>query len=185
MSDTVQLQSILEGLLFITGDEGLTVEQACSSLEADKEEVRNALKSLQQEYAQDTHGIELVQFGNVYKFLSKSIVHTYAAKLFALDKVNKLSPAALETLAIIAYKQPVTRVEIEEIRGVGADVMLRKLQARGLIEENGRSDAPGKPILYCVTDAFMDAFQLLDLKELPELPEFNPEEDGQDDLFNN
>ena len=73
MSDTVQLQSILEGLLFITGDEGLTVEQACSSLEADKEEVMDALKSLQQEYAQDTHGIELVQFGNVYKFLSKSI----------------------------------------------------------------------------------------------------------------
>ena len=185
MSDSLQMKSILEGLLFITGDEGLTLEQATSTLEASKEEVEQVLEELKKDYSDDGHGIELAQFGNVYKFLSKKIIHEYASKLFALEKNSKLSPAALETLSIIAYKQPVTRVEIEEIRGVSADVMLRKLQARGLIEESGRSDAPGKPILYSVTDAFMDAFELKSLDELPELPRYDNEEEKDEDLFGN
>ena len=108
-------------------------------------------------------------------------MHEAAKKLFSIAKISKLSNAALETLAIIAYKQPITRVEIEEIRGVGADVMIRKLEARGLIKEEGRSDAPGRPFLYSVTDEFMDAFKLLSLDELPDLPEFN--KDNNDDLF--
>ena len=87
----------------------------------------------------------------------------------------------METLAIIAYRQPITRVEIEEIRGVGADVMLRKLEARGLIQESGRSDAPGKPFLYTVTDEFLNAFGLTGLEELPDLPSFAQEQD--EDLF--
>ena len=87
----------------------------------------------------------------------------------------------METLAIIAYRQPITRVEIEEIRGVGADVMLRKLEARGLIQESGRSDAPGKPFLYTVTDEFLNAFGLTGLEELPDLPSFAQEPD--EDLF--
>ena len=81
-----------------------------------------------------------------------------------------LSPAAMETLAIIAYKQPITRIEIEEIRGVGCDMMVRKLLARNLIKECGRTDGPGKPFLYEVTEEFMDAFKLESLKELPDLP---------------
>ena len=89
----------------------------------------------------------------------------------------------METLAIIAYKQPITRVEIEEIRGVSADVMLRKLQARGLIKEDGRSEAPGRPILYSVTDEFMNDFQLVSLDELPELPDFNEDSKEGSDLF--
>ena len=93
-----------------------------------------------------------------------------------------MSQAALETLAIIAYKQPITRVEIEELRGVSADVMLRKLQARNLIKEAGRSEAVGRPILYEVTDEFMDSFKLYTLKELPDLPEYNKESDS-DNLF--
>lgn len=183
MNDTTRMQSILEGLLFITGDEGLTLEQAALALELPKEEVEPVLDAMIEVYQEDSHGIELVKYGNVYRFLSKKEVHPYAAKLFALDKNVKLSQAALETLAIIAYKQPITRVEIEEIRGVSADVMLRKLQARGLIEEAGRSDAPGKPILYRVTDAFMDAFQLVSLKELPELPSFEEDSQSDEDLF--
>lgn len=84
----------------------------------------------------------------------------------------------METLAIIAYKQPITRAEIEEIRGVGCDMMLKKLTARGLIEEAGRMDIPGRPILYQVTDTFMDSFRLESLQELPQLPkmEMNLEE---------
>ena len=82
-------------------------------------------------------------------------------------------------MAIIAYKQPITRVEIEELRGVGADMMLRKLQARNLIREAGRSDAPGKPILYEVTEEFMDSFKLYTLNELPDLPEFNSDDENE------
>lgn len=100
-------------------------------------------------------------------------------KLFSSTKVAVLSQAAMETLAIIAYKQPITRSEIEEIRGVGCDMMIRKLMARSLIKECGRSDAPGRPFLYEITTEFMDAFQLESLKELPELPDFQPNLDGE------
>ena len=109
----------------------------------------------------------------------KRQLHPYAEKLFAATKMATLSNAALETLAIIAYKQPITRVEIEEIRGVGCDMMIRKLLARSLIKECGRSDAPGRPFLYEVTKEFMDTFQLESLKELPDLPNFKEQVDEE------
>jgi segregation and condensation protein B len=178
------MAAVLEGLLFITGDEGISFDQAMEALGTDKEYTEKLFSYLQKYYTNEDRGIEIARFGNIYKFLSKAFVHEYAMKLFQLNKESKLSSAALETLAIIAYKQPVTRVEIEEIRGVGADVMLRKLEARGLIKEDGRSDAPGRPILYSVTDEFMDAFQLLSLDELPELPKFGEEQEESEELFN-
>lgn len=174
--------AILEGLLFLTGDEGLTVEQASLAMEIKEEEIVTLFDELQKYYVSDERGFEIERFGKTYRFLSKAIVHPTAKKLFANNSEVKLSNAALETLAIIAYKQPITRVEIEEIRGVGADVMLHKLEARGFIQEDGRSEAPGRPILYRVTEDFMDAFQLVSLDELPELPNFNDHE-GSDDLF--
>ncbi len=178
-----KLSAILEGLLFLVGDEGLTIEQASQSMDISKEKVEELFDSLQKYYTDDSRGFEIERYGEKYRFLSKASVHEAAKNLFAIDKVSKLSNAALETLAIIAYKQPITRVEIEEIRGVGADVMIRKLEARGLIKEDGRSEAPGRPFLYSVTDDFMDAFKLLSLDELPDLPEFNKDE-GNEDLFN-
>lgn len=178
-----RLSSILEGLLFLCGDDGLTVEQAAKAMDIKEEKVEELFDTLQKYYTDDSRGFEIERYGKTYRFLSKAFVHETAKKLFSLDKISKLSNAALETLAIIAYKQPITRVEIEEIRGVGADVMIRKLEARGLIKEDGRSDAPGRPFLYSVTDEFMDAFKLLSLDELPDLPEFNQEESNSDDLF--
>ena len=177
----VKLKAILEGLLFLVGDDGLTVEQASKSMDISTKKAEQLFDSLQKEYVDDSRGFEIERYGSRYRFLSKAFVHEAAKKLFSIDKISKLSNAALETLAIIAYKQPITRVEIEEIRGVGADVMIRKLEARGLIKEEGRSDAPGRPFLYSVTDEFMDAFKLLSLDELPDLPEFN--KDNNDDLF--
>ena len=179
--ETGMAQSILEGLLFIVGDEGLTAEQAARSLEIPEERVKQLMDDLQVKYLDDQYGIEIANYGGTYRFLSKAVVHPYAKKLFQLSKTTTLSQAALETLAIIAYKQPITRVEIEEIRGVGADMMLRKLEARDLIRVSGRSDAPGRPILYEVTDEFMDSFKLLSLDELPALPQFENEE--SDELF--
>lgn len=177
----VKLKAILEGLLFLVGDDGLTVEQASKSMDISTKKAEQLFDALQKEYVDDSRGFEIERYGSRYRFLSKEFVHEAAKKLFSIDKISKLSNAALETLAIIAYKQPITRVEIEEIRGVGADVMIRKLEARGLIKEEGRSDAPGRPFLYSVTDEFMDAFKLLSLDELPDLPEFN--KDNNDDLF--
>lgn len=178
-----QIKAALEGLLFLVGDEGLSTAQLADVLDTSEENIDEWMDELIKEYVEDdSHGIEIVHFGGLYKFVSKHQVHEYAEKLFASVKMATLSQAALETLAIIAYKQPITRNEIEEIRGVGCDMMIRKLLARSLIKECGRSDAPGRPFLYEVTPEFMDSFQLESLKELPELNETNTNVDG--DLFN-
>ena len=178
-----RMLAILEGLLFLCGDDGLSVEQAAASMDATEEYVAELFDELQKYYLQESRGIEIARFGEKYRFLSKAAIHDAAKKLFQTSTEAKLSNAALETLAIIAYKQPITRVEIEEIRGVGADVMLRKLVARGLIQEDGRSEAVGRPILYSVTDEFLDSFKLLSLDELPELPQFGTEETDNGELF--
>ena len=176
-----QALTIVEGLLFIVGDEGLTLTQCAAVLDVSESEAQLILEDLQRLYADDQRGIEVVDYGGVFKFVSKAAIHPYAQKLFANAKNTALSQSALETLAIIAYKQPITRVEIEEIRGVGCDMMLRKLQARGLIKEAGRADAPGLPILFEVTEEFMDSFKLVSLNELPELPDYTESE--SEDLF--
>ncbi len=176
-----ELLPIAEGLLFLVGDEGITEELMAKSLEISEEAAQQLLDSLQNKYQDDSFGMEVVCYGGIWKFMSKAIVHPFAQKLFQSAKTSALSQSALETLAIVAYKQPITRVEIEEIRGVGCDMMLRKLQARNLITEVGRSEAPGRPILYGVTEEFMDSFKLLSLDELPDLPDFS--EHQSDNLF--
>ena len=179
MSDTLNIEAIVEGLLYMVGDDGLKVEQLASVIDKSIEDSEAILSSIQSKYSNENFGIELVNYGKTYKFITKQEVAPYIQALFHTSKPNTLSQSALETLAIIAYKQPITRVEIEELRGVGADMMLRKLQARNLIREAGRSDAPGKPILYEVTEEFMDSFKLYTLKELPDLPEFNSDEESE------
>ena len=179
MSDTLNIEAIVEGLLYMVGDDGLKVEQLASVIDKSIEDSEAILNSIQNKYSNENFGIELVNYGKTYKFITKQEVAPYIQALFHTSKPNTLSQSALETLAIIAYKQPITRVEIEELRGVGADMMLRKLQARNLIREAGRSDAPGKPILYEVTEEFMDSFKLYTLNELPDLPEFNSDEENE------
>lgn len=179
MSDTLNIEAIVEGLLYMVGDDGLKVEQLASVIDKSIEDSEAILNSIQSKYTNENFGIELVNYGKTYKFITKQEVAPYIQALFHTSKPNTLSQSALETLAIIAYKQPITRVEIEEFRGVGADMMLRKLQARNLIREAGRSDAPGKPILYEVTEEFMDSFKLYTLNELPDLPEFNSDEENE------
>lgn len=179
MSDTLNIEAIVEGLLYMVGDDGLKIEQLASVIDKSIEDSEAILNSIQNKYTNENFGIELVNYGKTYKFITKQEVAPYIQALFHTSKPNTLSQSALETLAIIAYKQPITRVEIEELRGVGADMMLRKLQARNLIREAGRSDAPGKPILYEVTEEFMDSFKLYTLNELPDLPEFNSDDENE------
>ncbi len=175
--------STIDGLLYMVGDEGLTIDQIAETTGLDPLVVEEYLEEISNECQSNANrGIELVCYGGNYKYQTKASVNEYASKLFALPERNKLSQAALETLAIIAYKQPITRVEIQEIRGVDCDVMLHKLMAKALIKEVGRSDAVGKPILYGVTEEFMDAFKLMSLDELPDLPDLSEKEDMN--LFN-
>ena len=182
--EPTNIEAIVEGLLYIVGEDGVKKEAIAEAINKSLEDTEVILGNIQRKYAQEIYGIELVGYGSNYKFISKKSVYPYAQELFHNAKANTLSQAALETLAIIAYKQPVTRIEIEELRGVGADMMLRKLEARNLIREAGRSDAPGRPILYEVTEEFMDSFKLYTLNELPDLPEYNSEDvKASDNLF--
>ena len=176
------MEAIVEGLLYIVGEDGVKAEQLAVAIDKSIEDTKIILENIQHKYASELYGIELVGYGSVYKFITKKDVYPYAQVLFGTAKPGTLSQAALETLAIIAYKQPITRIEIEELRGVSAEVMLRKLLARNLIREAGRSEAPGRPILYEVTEEFMDSFKLYTLNELPDLPEYK-QEDENENLF--
>ena len=182
VAQPTNMEAIVEGLLYIVGEDGAKLEQLAAAINRSLEDTRTILDNIRIKYSAETFGIELVGYGSVYKFISKKAVFPYAQELFGASKQSTLSQAALETLAIIAYKQPITRIEIEELRGVSAEVMLRKLLARNLIREAGRSEAVGRPILYEVTEEFMDSFKLYTLNELPDLPEYNKEEEN-DNLF--
>ena len=183
MSSELDKEAIVEGLLYVVGEEGLKIESIASIMEMSIEDVEALLLNIKNKYEFDQFGIELVNYGKTYKFVTKKAIYPYVQKLLHNEKAASLSNAALETLAIIAYKQPITRVEIEELRGVSSDMMLRKLQARELIKEAGRSDAPGKPILYEVTEEFLNSFGLETIGMLPDLPEFNNDDNENRNLF--
>jgi len=176
-----QIKAIIEGMLFVVGDDGITLDQLAGTLETDRDEVQAVLDQLSKEYTDDAdRGIEMVCYGSRYKLVSKALCHEYCQKLYEHSETRAFSQAALETLAIIAYKQPITRVEIEEIRGVGCDMMIRKLLARNLIREAGRLEVAGRPFTYEVTEQFMDTFKLKSLDELPQLPEYDSPEKDQE-----
>lgn len=173
---------IIEGMLYLAGDDGIDLKQIASVLEISKRKASILMKEFAELYKQRTiKGIMLVNFGGRYKLATNSSYFSYYQKMVEQSSAN-LSNAALETLAIIAYNQPITRVAIEDIRGVGCDAMIRKLIAKALIKEVGREDSPGMPILYGVTDEFMDTFGLTSLKELPDLADI-VEVDEQKDIF--
>ena len=180
--DNIDIVSVVEGLLYVVGDDGISLEELSKIIKKEIDECEKILLDIKNRYNDSSHGIELVNYGKAYKVVTKKDIAGYIQTLFAVNKTKTLSQSALETLAIIAYKQPITRIEIEELRGVGAEMMLKKLLARNLIKEAGRSEAPGKPILYEVSEEFMDSFGLSTLKELPELMEFNNDEEN-DNLF--
>lgn len=183
MSEELDKEAIVEGLLYVVGEEGLKIENIAAVMDISTEDVKALLTNIESKYRFDQFGIELVNYGGSYRFVTKKAIYPYVQKLLHNEKSASLSSAALETLAIIAYKQPITRVEIEELRGVGCDMMLRKLQARELIKEAGRSDAPGKPILYEVTEEFLNSFGLETIGMLPDLPEFSNDDNEDRNLF--
>lgn len=175
----MNLLPVLEGMLFIVGEEGLTSERIKEVLEINDEELENLLKELNKSYENENRGIKLDVLGNKLKLTTKKEHKDYYAKLTEVEIDNVLSQSALETLAIIAYNQPITRISVDEIRGINSSHMIRKLVAQNLIKEIGRSETPGRPILYGVTQDFLDYFGLADISDLPKLNdeiEINEEE---------
>ncbi|ESU30293.1 segregation and condensation protein B [Bacillus sp. 17376] len=178
----VKWKGILESLLFAAGDEGLSLKQITSVLEVDEIQANEIVAELQRDYESDQNrGITIVQLAGVYQLATKKEHAEYLKKLVESPGTAHLSQAALETLAIVAYKQPITRAEIEEIRGVKTERPLHTLSSRALIKEVGRAEGTGRAILYGTTKEFLDYFGLKNISELPPLPDHIEDDELQDD----
>jgi segregation and condensation protein B len=180
--EIVNWKGITESLLFAAGDEGLSLKQIAEVLEMDESQAETILQELIQSCEDDdTRGITVAQFAGTYQLVTKKENSDYLKRLVETPGTGSLSQAALETLAIIAYKQPITRVEIEEIRGVKTERPLHTLAAKALIKEAGRVEGAGRAYLYATTKEFLDYFGLKSIEELPPLTENEGDEYAQDD----
>ena len=176
--------SVLEGLLFVAGDDGITLEEASYILELEISAVRQLLDELKKRLEDENSGLELLLTASHYKLVTKASLKSYIEKYAVSPYSSQLSQASLETLAIIAYKQPVTRVDIESIRGVQSSGSIQKLLLRDLIEEAGRLETPGRPKLYKTTAYFMDYFGLESLDALPDASDlFDLDSEEANQLF--
>ncbi len=160
-------EAILEGMLFVVGDDGLTINQIKDVLNLEDEDAKKLILSLKEKYESEDRGIRINYLGNTFKLTTKKEHKDFYQKLIENPETNTLSQSALETLAIIVYNEPVTRMTVDEIRGVSSRDMIRKLAAKGLIKEVGRSELPGRPILYKTTSEFLDYFGLSSKDDLP------------------
>ncbi|WP_078391245.1 SMC-Scp complex subunit ScpB [Shouchella patagoniensis] len=173
-----------EGLLFIAGDEGISPEEIALLIEIDENEAVELLDELKNRMNQDDRGIQLMRLANRFRLTTKEEHSNMYKKLAASPIHGGLSRAALETLAIVAYKQPITRVEVDEVRGVKSEKTLQSLVSKLLVEECGRATGTGRAILYGTTSYFLDHFGLESLEELPALKELDlTEEVDETDLF--
>jgi segregation and condensation protein B len=170
--DYPKLKSIIEGLLFLSGEEGLSVRQIAEITEQSDGLVGEALEDMKEEWERYERGIQIVQIAGSYKIATLAEHAPYFERLAYSPSRSSLSQAALETLSIVAYRQPITRVEIEDIRGVKAERAIHTLVSKGLIEEVGRAEAIGRPILYGTTKSFLEYFGLANIKDLPEPSQF-------------
>ena len=170
-------KGLIEGLLFVVGDEGLTLIDLCSIIGANDDVILSNINDLIKDYDSSDRGIRIELFGESYKLVTKKEYKDYLKKLVP-DEDDLLTQSNLETLAIIAYNQPITRMQVEEIRGVNSSHVIRKLIMRDLICEKGRSDLPGRPILYGTTDFFLDYFGINSIEQLPQvvIPDSDDEE---------
>ncbi|MDN7244087.1 SMC-Scp complex subunit ScpB [Planococcus shenhongbingii] len=178
------LSSKIEALLFVAGDDGLTMKQLQFLTEAEEQDIRTSVEDLTQRYKEPASGIMLKELAGVYQLVTKAQVAETIQKLVENPTAQALSQASLEVLAIVAYKQPLTRLEVEDLRGVKSEKPLHTLAAKGLIQEMGRAEGTGRAILYGTTTEFLNYFGLKDLSELPPLPEENAShEEEETDLF--
>lgn len=176
------MKAVLEGLLFVVGDEGITISSICDILNIEEEEAKKLVLDLKKDYMSDERGLRIDYLGNSLKLTTKEEHKEYYRKLVE-DSNSTLSQSALETLVIIAYNEPITRIKVDEIRGISSSQMIRKLVAKGFLKEVGREDIPGRPILYKTTDEFLDYFGLSSKDDLPVLKNEESENEEEKDLF--
>jgi segregation and condensation protein B len=183
--EVINWKGILEALLFAAGDEGLSVKQIASVLEITEYQATDIVESLKEEYVSDVRGIQVIEIAGVYQMTTKKEHSDYLKRLVETSSTQGLSQAALETLAIIAYKQPITRAEIDEIRGVKTERPIHTLVTKVLIKEVGRAEGSGRAYLYGTTKEFLDYFGLNSIEELPPLADNSDDsfESGEADLF--
>lgn len=165
----MNLSACLEGLLFLRGEEGLSNKELTKILEIDNITLDKLIIELKEELKNLNRGIDLKKYGNIYKLVTKEEYNNIFKKLIDVEREKPLTTSALEVLAIIAYNEPVTRMEIDEIRGMDSSYTVRTLKNKNLITESGRLDMPGKPILYKTTDEFLNVFGLKSKEELPNI----------------
>lgn len=171
-----QTISALEAVLFASGDP-ISIDRLSQTFEIKPEEVEKYIEELEKKYDNSGSGFYVVKLENTYQLVSREEFAPYIKKAFDIKRRTPLSPAALEVLAVIAYNQPVTRSFIEQVRGVDCSGVVSTLVEKGLIEERGRLELPGRPLLYGTTKTFLRSFSLNDLGDLPPLPKDNPSVD--------
>lgn len=173
--DNTELKAIIEGVLFATGD-AVSIEKLAEITECDKDAVNEAAKELASDYDAAGRGIELTHVEDKLQLCTKAELYPYLTKIAKNKREYQLTDVQLETLSIVAYKQPVTKLQIESIRGVNSDGAVSRLVEYGLVKELGRLDAPGRPILFGTTDDFLRAFGVDSLDDLPEIAPEHVEE---------
>ncbi|WP_369824890.1 SMC-Scp complex subunit ScpB [Sporosarcina sp. P13] len=179
-----RLIGMTESFLFVAGEEGMTLAELAVLLECSDEQVIEIMNALHEQYEQDEkRGITLKSYGGSYRLVTKSEWVDDIKRMLENPKPSTFTQAALEVLAIIAYKQPVTRVEVDDLRGVKSERALSSLTGKGFVEEVGRMDGPGRPILYGTTDFFLDRFGLASVADLPPLSLEEESEPEDTDLF--
>ncbi len=176
-------KAILEGILFIVGDEGTTIDKIKDILSINEQEVKDLLMELKKDYDKEDRGLRISYLGNAFKLTTKEEHKEYYEKLVTNERTTNLSNAALEVLAVIAYNEPITRLQIDEIRGVNSSQIVRKLLAFGLIKTCGKQDSLGKPNLYKTTNEFLDYFGLSSKDDLPDIIYEAKEENDNGDLY--
>lgn len=162
--------AIIESIIFLENDP-VNVKALSRISELSENIVEKVLQMIKEKYQEDFHGIELIEISGGYTFSPKEELWTTLKPHYGKKNDDKLSKAAMETLSIIAYSQPLTKTEVENIRGVSADNMIRLLVKKGFVKEVGKKDVPGKPILYGTTKEFLKAFRLNSIADLPKLDE--------------
>ena len=171
-----KMKSAIEAMLFVSG-EPLTAKDLINNLEIDNKLVLEIINEMTIEYEKEDRGLRLIEINGGYQLVTKEENSDFIQKLLKKNRKHSLSQASIESLAIIAYKQPITRIDIDEIRGVKSESALQRLVERNLIREVGRLEVPGRPILYGTTDEFLRQFGLKTLKELPSLDLYGDKED--------
>ena len=166
--EKAKAKAVLEAILFTMG-ESVEIDRLAAVIEEDKKTTKSILEEMAQEYQAEERGIGLTTFDNAVQLCTKGELYEYLIKIAKTPRKFTLTDTLLETLSIIAYKQPITRLEIEKIRGVSCDHAVNRLLEFDLITEVGRMDAPGRPLLFGTTEQFLRSFGVKSLEDLPEL----------------